>query len=405
MWRLLKSILLLAVLGCLSGCSSSESSDFEEVDTNNWEEMEGYNEGDEYIGDDIGFSEYAFDAEGRMEGNVIIRPTCILLLKNDGTVVGKGDSSYGELGNGKRKVCENWTLVKNLGGVKKIYADYGVGVSNNDIEPKYNFCYALTESGVLYRWGGNILEPEEFLHDIKDIYDCGNHASEYGSCLMIQYDDGRIELIRGGGNNTIEIFDVTKIVKGDEILFAEFGYIIVKDVKKGISYYVDCENNKIKEIDELHSIYRAKCKEVARYKLGNNIESVGGECANYISVISEEGAVRNFVVKDHSVSFQGDWDGKGYKYYVKLYDGDNSFALYGNKVNTIGENEYGQLGDGTTIEYWDDWISIDEFECIELWAGNSDWGPYCTALDVNHNIWCWGGYFGSTPEIVELAAD
>ena len=84
---------------------------------------------------------YMYQKNFKLDGNAIIRTNCELLLKTDGTVVGRGESSFGELGNGQRTKAENWTPVSGLTDVKKIYATSGIG--NDSVEGgnlKYEFC-------------------------------------------------------------------------------------------------------------------------------------------------------------------------------------------------------------------------------------------------------------------------
>lgn len=142
---------IIVILNCVSGCGNDvEDANFElEGDVDSQVEVENSDETNGGADSDINVSEYVFDIEGQLDGNAIIRPNCMLLLKSDGTVVGKGDSSFGELGNGERTGCNSWTTVSDLNGVKKIYATIGVETSNSEIDRKYDFCYALSKDGNL----------------------------------------------------------------------------------------------------------------------------------------------------------------------------------------------------------------------------------------------------------------
>ena len=166
----------------------------------------------------------------------------------------------------------------------------------------------------------------------------------------------------------------------------------------------------LEEIDGKYRITRVKATESCRYEIGNEIAKVScidreeynnsqGDIidGDAVYVISEEGAINDFVIDEDSILFLDDWEGWGYVYYHRLKR--NIFAIHNNNVNTIGDNEYGQLGDGTKLDYYDDWIVVDEFSCIELYDSESDWGTYCVALDDYNNIWCWGGKFGEEPHI------
>lgn len=414
------------IIGCGNNSSTSVKEDTEEEYGLNDEEEEL--EYEEYTEENEKLSIYKFQSESNLEGNAIIRPNCMLLITTEGTVIGKGDSSFGELGNGERTYCENWTVIPDLEGIKKIYADWSFGNTDDD-GGGYGLCYALAENGYLYRWGGNILRPEIFLQDVEDFYWCGVDST----CFALEYKDGHKELKMPDGNYTDYIFDVTDIVQDSQILYAETdllyveetrlewddepedseidNYIIIKDRKSGRTYFVELNIEELEKIDEKYRIFRAKATEIGRYEIGNEIAKVaciverkeydnseGNSIeADAVYVISEEGSIRDFVIEGNSIFFLDDWEGWGYTYFHKLRD--NIFAVHNNDVNTIGDNEYGQLGDGTTLEYYDDWIVVDEFSCVELYDSRSDWGRYCVALDDYNNIWCWGGNFGEKPQI------
>lgn len=395
--KIIARVITLAVLLCLfSGCGRRSNYD----DMSSGVEDDAMAREDDNVEDDAEDDaespEYAYASQQKMEGNVVIRPECMLLLKNDGTVVGKGNSEHGELGNGERTGSESWTPVSGLTDVKKIYADEAFGTLDNSLYGDKAFCYALTKDGDLYKWGGNILEPICLLSDV-DAFSWGGNGSD---AYLVEDRNKNKKIL-----TSRHIFDITKIVGKSEILFADGDFLILKDSESHMSYYITFDIEDGKQIDEVHEFYHARGKEHARYKMSKDIERVAFWDYNSVHVLSKEGAVCHFSFDDdrQSITSEGKWSGKGYKYYFKINsrdeEGGNRFGLLVDEVNTMGENKYGQLGDGTNLDYWDDWITVDEFRGVELYVGRDDHDPYCVALDEDCNIWCWGKGFGSTPQI------
>ena len=127
------------LLGVLTGCASASNTANEDTSSNKDTKGKVNNSGE---------IECVFATESKLEGYAVVRPTCTLLLKTDGNIIGRGDSSYGEMGNGERTESANWTFVEGLENVKKIYADKHFGTGE---ELDSAFCYALTEDGDIYR--------------------------------------------------------------------------------------------------------------------------------------------------------------------------------------------------------------------------------------------------------------
>ena len=375
-------IIVMMLLGVLTGCASASNTANEDTSSNKDTKGKVNNSGE---------IECVFATESKLEGYAVVRPTCTLLLKTDGNIIGRGDSSYGEMGNGERTESANWTFVEGLENVKKIYADKHFGTGE---ELDSAFCYALTEDGDIYRWGGNVLKPEIVIRDIKDMYHCDGDSPYFA----IEYNDGKKAILADG-----KVRDITSIVENSKLLYTynveEF--MIVRDVGGMVSYIdVDIVDDEIVERQRYEvgrDIQSIGCKATEWYTLSNGNRDKG----TVIYVISKAGAVNRFVVENNELGFLDDWDGSGYEAFYRLgYDEDrNIFSMFGSTIWTSGANEYGQLGDGTTLDYYDGWITVDEVEGIELHAAGSKWGPYCVALDKDNNIWCWGGYFGTTPKI------
>lgn len=100
------------------------------------------------------------EREEKLMGYTIITPYVQIILTSNGTVLARGENRYGQLGNGERTDSEDWSEVKGLENIVKIYSLGNIGNDTMD-EEGYGHCYALSSSGELYRWGGNILIPEK----------------------------------------------------------------------------------------------------------------------------------------------------------------------------------------------------------------------------------------------------
>ena len=358
--------------------------------------------------------EYMYDSEIKLDGNVVIRPHVTLLLKTDGTVIGRGESNYGELGNGERTGSEDWTYVTGLEHVKKIYADgkfaaySSHNMSENDIEAyATGECYALTEDGDVYQWGAYKLTPEIFLSDVNEIKALGK-----GGFFVIEYKDGHQDLFRSTYSFMSDkvLFDISEIVGESDILTAYDGldnyndvYIVAREKNSKVTSVIGVNYN-TPDINYYNraEVYRVDVREFFRHEMGDNIESADLIAKDEVAVISSLGEINRFTIENNEFKWLDEWDGMGYKTYTKIpYGNDFSIiSLIGNTVETIGKNKYGELGDGTELEYYNDWFKIDEFECLELNAYTCYDGIYCVALDYNGNIWCWGEGYGSLPEIV-----
>lgn len=384
-------VAIIALFGCASSTDGGHSEKHSERDssTNDVIDVE---QGDKEI--------YAFKEQHTLTGMVAIGESYQLFLKTDGTVVGKGDSSYGVLGNGSREYCEEWTAVSELSDIKKIFSS---GSKSNELDN----VYALSNDGTLYEWGNKILKPRQILSNVKDIWCCGQR------CYMIEYLDNHFEIMLWG-----TLVDVTDYVKDSEVIYAGLGLTLdygchkIDDPNKEIGPYIVIKNNsglsslielKIQETKEINDKYNyADIISTVEYEIGNNVEKVTCVAqdgnSEVLYAINNEGAVFSFTIEDGAVKVVKEPSGRGYRNYYS--NSKNTIALLGNKVNTLGDNKDGQLGDGTNLDYYEDYLEIDKFECNELYTRRGKLGRFCIALDTQDNIWCWGGTFGNEPKML-----
>ena len=91
---------------------------------------------------------------------------------------------------------------------------------------------------------------------------------------------------------------------------------------------------------------------------------------------------------------------------VLLEDGVeyNKFVLFqSGSIECFGDNKNGQLGDSTTLDYYDGYLKRDEALFMDMFIGEDDsreGGKFIVALDDQYNVWAWGYNFGSTPQII-----
>lgn len=84
------------------------------------------------------------------------------------------------------------------------------------------------------------------------------------------------------------------------------------------------------------------------------------------------------------------------------YHGVTKFILHNDgTLCSRGSNEGEILGDGTTLDYFDDYLTVDEASFVDFIVRQERYSDefYCDALDESGNIWTWGNKFGPTPEI------
>ncbi|MDD3362507.1 MAG: hypothetical protein PHW34_12620 [Hespellia sp.] len=145
--QVLKVILMISIVLMVSGCTKKDtmngSENYAQISETNIEDTESTAE----------------NTIEQLNQYAIIRPEVQLILKNDGTVIARGKNEKGELGNGQRVDSNEWGVVSGLENVVGIFANKSFGLYENESDSHF-YCYALTSDGSLYRWGGNILNPE-----------------------------------------------------------------------------------------------------------------------------------------------------------------------------------------------------------------------------------------------------
>ena len=176
--KIIVGILCLTMFSLFSGCGNTQSTNDEtnsstdKVSDSRVENNEGKsdNESESQESESLDPEDILLRRNPTMNGYMIVSPYIQVILTNEGTVLSRGINTYGQLGNGERVNSEAWVEVKGVENVVGIYSVGSVG-SSRDGEYSYGSIYALTDTGELYRWGGNILTPEKvtFLPSIREV--------------------------------------------------------------------------------------------------------------------------------------------------------------------------------------------------------------------------------------------
>ena len=392
-----KYLFIVCLALFLFGCGKKDNTNF--IDNDNDTSENSFDEmNDSIISED---TEQVFENMSRnisFNGDVVINQNLILFVRNDGTVWGKGSNNHGELGNGTRiDTTDSWTQVVGLENVIGIYADSSFGDDASDLLDGLH-CYALTEDGELYRWGGDIFVPEV----VEEIVDVKNVSRPFeGNCKMtVECRDGtRYVMIDGEFGKNDDVFmeyisDSEDIFLGNEIHIhdGKLFNILNPFTKQYFSSRYLCiwdetfeEACEEKEVDAFSNIQNG----YGNYLIGEN-----GNLIKYQTSKTEMG--------DEFI----DLGGAGYKKYVHRNSNPSVLGFYvtltaDGRALTGGDNRFGQLGDGTYEDLENgEWV-IQEARFKELKSDTY----YVSAIDEDNNLWAWGKEFGNIPEIVVSNVD
>lgn len=396
-------ILCLVIVSLFTGCGNTQSSINEANDSNvenDVVEVED-NEKESQTVESVSPLEELAERDQVLSGYTIITPYIQIILTNNGKVLSRGENMYGQLGNGERTNSETWVEVEGLEDVVGIYSLGNVGDDMYD-EHAYGHCYALTDSGELYRWGGNILTPEKvtLFSKIKEV------ESLNSSNLFIKCESGEKYIVIPRWNlncddsvysyNSLPDNAQLSVCSSDEYLVYDNNQFTLADAD-GLHQYGGTDS-----FDQIHPIEDQIDKTIP-IDVTEPIESIipcsydgfGGA-----TLVTESGSVIGLTYDDGNVTTE-DLGGQAIK---KASINYTDFTLFRTgELCASGDNESGQLGDGTMTDYDDGFISIDESYFSDFEYNSPD--EYCIALDMSYNIWGWGKGFGVTPEIIVENAD
>lgn len=383
---------IIMIVSILFACSSINNSDDRASNSVTVSETNTNQTGtDEMDTEETNFS-INIDRDATLSPYVVVGVDVQIILKNDGTVVARGLNSHGELGNGERTNSESWVQVKDLENVVGIYSFSEFGWDYNEIRnPEY--CYALTEKGELYKWGGNILTPQKIttIPQIKNI----NQFS--GEMLIINCINGEKYILYANDEITAcnLLQDNEKLYDADIIVddSHKSGYVLSRNGGKEAVFLYELDNNEGINIDlQGKEVIYAKGK----YLLCSDhtmLEMIAEESGDAIA--TEDTGAAGVVQMDLDTLELFSNEHRTWNMYYLFTDG---------KMRLCGNNEYGQLGDGTLSDYYDDYLTIDDAEFKEFYFCDKDFygnqKKFVIAIDSEYNIWAWGGEYGTSPKII-----
>lgn len=304
-----------------------------------------------------------------------------ILLKKDGTVLARGENTNGELGNGTLQSSEDWQKVEGIDHVKQIA--FSLDLWDEEIGASI---YALKEDGTVWTWGAEKVIPEQianvsnidrFIQKYRGFY--GGYGEDYEYVYVYLIDKNGF--LQGS------------LVEGQRYE-SDFGEIKVNDV----TWYGYTTGQEIYLNDELIEGYTVYDMDDQVSSLGNNIKMCGQADEERPYFISEEGNVYRYSYDDNIF----EQTGRGIaEYYCTWNVGQEqdyfNFTLFkSGKVYTTGDNNFGELGNGTTDEY-SEWWTVDIPAVISIFT------PYngsAYAIDEDNNLWAWGKGYDTLPQIL-----
>lgn len=358
--------------------NNNEEADLEDE----YDAMEENAESESVITDSISF-----------DGDVIVTPECVLYLKSDGTIWGMGVNEEGQLGNGQRTDSSTWTQVEGIYDAIKICRTG-------------NHFYALTLEGKLYHWGSNIFSPEEMTIFSK-VTDISNSAYEnVRNNMIVTCEDGNryVEMTADYFDEhfvPLDFDDAQDIRVSPDYTILIDGSLYNYDKKKDVELtYIDdviCEQS----FQMAYTLKEIPCDE----KLSGGYCNFSSNGHSSYFVGQDTGSIYEWEDNDRNEGLNN-IGGANIKTFARWnyngYDRGNAYHLfYGGLIRTTGDNNYGQLGDGTNEDlFYGEWdvkgYNFNEMIC---------WNSVVSAIDGDNNVWAWGSGFGNQPEIIISAED
>lgn len=310
-----------------------------------------------------------------------------ILLKEDGSVLARGINTNGELGNGTLTDSDEWQEVEEIDNVKQIACslnlwDEEIGAS----------IYALKEDGTVWTWGAEKVIPEQ-IPEISDIDKLilknrgfyGGYGQDFGMVHVYLLDEeGHLQgsLSEGAyypsNYGEIKVNDVSP-----------FGYVSDREI------YIEGTDHEVGTL-EGYTVYDMDDQETT---LGTIVKMCGQASEDYPYFLSEEGALYYYSYQENCF----EQFGNNIKDYYKVHDdedmGQDAFDIAlsnDGEVYTSGDNDYGEVGNGTTDKFSEWWT-------VDVPPINSIFTPFdgsVYAIDEENNLWAWGKGYDTLPQLL-----
>lgn len=339
-----------------------------------------------------------------------------ILLQEDGIVIAKGCNNEGQLGNGQRLDQGIWENIAGLPTIKEI-ANHGMN-------------FAISEDGDLYYWGRNHLSPEKY--DTSEKFECFDF--ELGNGLIKTVDGNYYYMHNCVGKGGLSDRDYSKYKDYCNLVPVE-----IPDGTTSVYFYNDdwfhenLDNTatmwiingtyiKYRDFNRENEYYRSEASnlnKISSYVIVHNKDE-GNRPINdgwypRVYLTTDEGGI--YCIKEplggYDASFVEETDngGSGYVKYIG-YSSTNSrydksskstyFDLFRNgTLKCHGANDWGQLGDGTNMEYYDGSLTVP----IESVHDVLQYETNIFAITDNNDIYAWGKNYYNTPQIIFTASD
>ena len=303
-----------------------------------------------------------------------------VILCSDGTLKAKGSNEYGQLGNGGRLSSDDWQSIPNLHDIKQI--------SSGTIGSRF---YAIDNSGSLYYWGFGVLEPKKISFDnkIERIMVFNGYSKPF-----IQTDTGEIYYIddlESQPNSNVSLTKAEYIPAGvDDIVFYTDG-LYIGYIMNGKFYKVDIRTEEI--IEEYN-------RSDLLYYCGDDTFITVNHSVVKIDKDSEQELLPENMCKKY---FHDTYNGTEY---ALAYSEDSSIS----KLRAVGNNKHGQLGDGTTKEYYVNWLEVPNIQVSDFEASSRGF-VYAIGMEMDEDfemiqgVYAWGKGYTTTPTIIISLSD
>lgn len=343
-----------------------------------------------------------YDGYPSFFGDISISEYNIAILGKDGQVYVQGNNEFGQYGNGTRTENEGWNQVEGLEDIKYIFSvcPEGFGHRSGHSTQKNEEgtrMFAIDGSGVLWQWGTNILYPERVELGQKIVCIHTNNMMET-STPVFECEDGNLYTV----DRFRTVIQITSLGENDKI--SQSGELIIRDDVISL-YRYEPGAGKLE-----HPILEDQLKlkvEIALDELKNiqyAVLNIDRTPTIYVCLNAEEDNLYEITLDKSMTEVKYvDCIGSHIAKFDMFEDNVASpagilkmYLTQGGTMYLGGANTFGQLGDGTTYDYYDSFLAIRDIEVTDYFANEH----FIAAISEDGDVWAWGKEHSTVPEIV-----